>query len=104
MKFNFPKTIFVERNTLGEQIEHVLSEADEVTEAFSAPDGLDWYSRINEELADLTQSLETFWRIMADYHSEDYVEAVFPKVRAKNQARGYYTTPTPPAATQEQSR
>lgn len=102
--YNFPETIFVERNTLGEQVEHVLSEADEVVDALDAADGLDELGHINEELADLTHSLETLWRIMEDYHGREYVQAIFARVEAKNKARGYYNTPVPPVAAQEQSR
>lgn len=98
--YNFPETIFVERNTLGEQIEHVLSEMDEVVEALNAHDGLD---EINEELGDLAHSIETLWRIIADYHGPEFLEDIFARVEAKNRARGYYT-PTPPVAAQEQAR
>ena len=32
MKYNFPKTNFVQKNTTKDQIKHVLSEADEIRE------------------------------------------------------------------------
>jgi hypothetical protein len=107
IEYNFPKTIFVDTNTAGEQLEHVLSEVDEVVEAFEIADsldGLDGISHINDELADLTHSLETMWRILEAEHGQDYVQAIFAKVEAKNRARGYYNAPVPPVAAQEQSR
>lgn len=87
LEFNFPATRFVRENTTGKQIHHVLSEADEVRRAMSEGEIVD---RIMEEVADLTHSLETFWRLMVKDFGEEYVDAIFDRVEAKNRERGYY--------------
>lgn len=85
LNFNFPKSRFVAENTLGKQIDHILSEVEEVREAFEISN-----EAVEEELADLTHSLETFWRKMQLERGEEYVEALFDRVEEKNRVRGYY--------------
>ena len=88
IEFNFPRARFVGTNTPADQIQHVLSEADEVRQAFvddSAP-----LNDLITELADLTHSLETYWRIMINKFGTEFVENVFDQVEKKNSDRGYY--------------
>jgi hypothetical protein len=83
VRFNFPAVTFVAKNSLGEQIDHVLSEACEVGKAQDNDE-------IEMELMDLEHSLETFWRMLQKERGEEYVEALRLKVRTKNKERGYY--------------
>lgn len=81
--FNFPETIFVSQNSPEMQIDHVLSEAFEVMEAIS-PEATE------EEMADLTQALETYWRIRVKIDGEEHVKGILARVVRKNGNRGYY--------------
>ncbi len=98
MQYNFPQTRFARNNTIGAQIGHVVEEAEEVIQTLI--DGED-NNRVDEELADLTHSLETLWRIMARERGPEYVKQLFERVTVKNAARNYYadknqeTTPCP---------
>jgi len=86
--YNFPQTIFSLQNTGGKQLDHVMSEVIEVQEACldtSVP-----YDDIAHEMADLTHSLETFWRILERTRGKSYVQGVFNEVEGKNELRGYY--------------
>lgn len=85
LTFNFPETRFVAENTLGQQIDHIMSEAEEVVAAAEISN-----EAVEEELADLTHSLETFWRKMQLERGEEYVEELFDRVEEKNRVRGYY--------------
>lgn len=106
--YNFPETIFVCENAPGDQLEHVLSEIKEVMEAVEENyEDLEEACKdehVEEELADLTGSLETFWRILEARRGQDYVAALFARVEDKNRARGYYSAPVPPASLREQAR
>lgn len=84
-EFNWPETRFVRTNNLAQQLEHVLSEVDEIKELAPPVTPL-----VHMELADLHHSLETFWRILSGRAGDDYVAAVFQAVEDKNRARGYY--------------
>lgn len=86
--YNFPATIFSRQNTGEKQLDHVMSEVAEVQEACIDP-GVP-YDDIAHEMADLTHSLETFWRILERTRGRSYVQGVFNEVEGKNQARGYY--------------
>jgi hypothetical protein len=84
--YNWPKTIFVSRNTLIDQLAHILSEVDEITQLgppVTTP-------LIHMELADLHHSLETLWQILERQAGQDYVAAIFQAVEEKNRVRGYY--------------
>jgi hypothetical protein len=85
--YNFPETIFTQQNTHQEQQKHVLSEAQEIEIALDAnmPE-ID----VDMEMADLTHSLETYWRKKEAKHGREYVHALFKSVQIKNLARGYY--------------
>lgn len=94
MNYNFPKTKFAEQNTIGQQIEHVLSEVEEVFLALLEESN----ERGDEELADLTHSLETLWRIIAAERGEEYVQQLFEQVIVKNAERNYYVPESVPVA------
>jgi len=94
MKFNFPKTKFAEQNTIGKQIEHVLSEAVEVQMELMKSN-----ERAEDELADLTHSLETLWRIVVAERGEAYVQHLFERVIEKNAERNYYVPELVPVET-----
>jgi NTP pyrophosphatase (non-canonical NTP hydrolase) len=98
----------VHENAPGDQLEHILSEIKEIQEAVEENyEDLEEACKdehVEEELADLYGSLETYWHIKTKQRGPDYIEALFARVEAKNRARGYYDTPVPPAAPQEQSR
>jgi hypothetical protein len=83
--YNWPQTVFVSRNSITDQVAHVLSEADEVAE-LGPEDSPPMYM----ELADLHHSLETLWQILERQSGPDYVAAIFQAVENKNRARGYY--------------
>lgn len=92
--YNFPPTKFVDENSLGDQLDHVMSEDLEVLEIVQ-----DKYEDLEEackdehlleEMVDKTQSLETYWRIMEKIHGKEYVQQLFAKVENKCRARGYY--------------
>ena len=99
IEYNFPKTIYAEKNTFHEQVEHFLSEAQEVREVMDAveqswqetgdvPEPL--IERLLEELADAYHSIETTFRILD--REQSLVPSLFNLVEQKNRERGYYDT------------
>jgi len=90
LNYNFPPTIFVDKNTLKKQLAHVLSEAAEVIQAHIRNDGI-MVEELEEELMDLTHSLETFWRKYERGRlGVPSVEKLRAKVERKNRERNYY--------------
>jgi predicted RNase H-like nuclease len=87
--YNFPETKFVKENSVLKQIFHILSEVREVEEVL-LQDEKEFNFETMVELADLTHSLETLWRIMELRKGREYVHALFKNVQIKNLARGYY--------------
>ncbi len=81
MKGHFPVIRFVRENSIYEQLMHVQSEAIEVKYAL-------YQHRVDEEMADLLHSCETYFRIREREGLD--VEATFAKVVEKNSRRGYY--------------
>jgi predicted nucleic acid-binding Zn-ribbon protein len=88
MKYNWPETKFARKNTLDEQLEHVLSEAKEVKDALK--DKNSTVFEIESEIADLHHSIETYFRILERYESQHYVDHLIESTRHKNDERGYY--------------
>jgi|LGVE01.1.fsa_nt_gb hypothetical protein len=84
-EYNWPEVKFARSNSLAEQLAHILSEVDEITEL-----GPPITPLVHLELADLHHNLETFWRILAKLAGDDYVAALFQGTEDKNRARGYY--------------
>lgn len=81
MSWRFPPVKFVDINTVNKQLEHVQSEAMEVRYAL-------YQHRIDEEMADLLHSCETYFRIRQREGSD--IHQIFNQVVEKNRARGYY--------------
>jgi hypothetical protein len=89
--YNFPAARFAYENSPPVQLVHVLSEINEVLEAFAAADSyLD--DHLLEELVDLTHSLESFWRTLELIVGREAVQALFLRIAEKNRLRGYYET------------
>lgn len=87
MKFNFPATRFVHLNTEEEQIEHIVSEFEEAgAEAEISLES----EELHLELVDIFHSLETFFRILAENRTQEYVNNLFRLTEEKNRVRGYY--------------
>ncbi len=101
VSFIWPETTFVRKNTIAKQIDHVISEIDEVAEAaeFTDPapqsqsgDGIPpAMLPLFRELADLHHSLETLWRVIAEAYGWEAVQALFSWIEDKNRVRGYYS-------------
>jgi len=68
MIYQFPRTIYVDRNNLRKQLEHVTSE---LLEAATAHDAGEPPARVVEELVDAIHSLETACRIMQELYAVD---------------------------------
>jgi len=83
----FPRTTFVHKNDIGEQLRHVRSEADESMDAFVDNESA---FRIAEELVDTIVSSVTGLRILAEKYDVD-VEDIIRGVNGKNQFRGYHS-------------
>lgn len=96
IEYNFPPTVWVDRNEFLEQVEHFLSEAQEVREVMEAVGYAQEHGdmmgaicqRLIEELVDAYHSLETAFRILDK--RGDLVPYTFALVEEKNRARGYY--------------
>lgn len=89
MNYNFPKTIFADTNTWVQQVEHLLSEADEVAVEFKkwkreAPDKRDMRP-LFDEIADLLHSIDTMGQI-----NQKAMNLAMVRVIKKNKERGYY--------------
>jgi Mg2+/Co2+ transporter CorB len=94
IEFNFPPTRFVTENTLGDQLDAVLSEEFEVLAAV-----MDNYEdlaeavkddHVLEEMVDKYHALETFFRKLIEDRGQEFVAALFDRVEQKNRDRGYY--------------
>lgn len=96
IEYNFPQTVWVDRNDFLEQVEHFMSEVREIEEVMQAIDHAQKHGdmmgaicqRLLEELVDAYHSLETTFRILDK--RGDLVPSTFALVEEKNRARGYY--------------
>jgi len=87
MTYIFPRIKFASTNTLHQQLQHVMSESDEIfEEMLNIPLKHD---RLAEELVDQMHSCETALRIMQEKYCIP-VYRVIEKVIQKNRERGYY--------------
>lgn len=93
----FPKTIFVDCNTILDQLDHLRSEVEEVREAVERGD----YEAAADELVDVQQSADTGLFILKLKHGADSYDA-YTRVAIKNRNRGYYATPVPPDAVRQE--
>lgn len=82
-KYNWPEAKFARLNLPATQLEHIISEFEEARTAETDEER-------EMELADLHHSLETYWRIKAGIHGQEYVTSLFGQVEEKNRVRGYY--------------
>lgn len=89
MNFMFPRTKFVDENTIDEQLKHLESELEEVKEAKTP-----LQINIVEELFDLIHSAETAIRIIIENSNnvidKEAVDFIKDCVIMKNIERGYY--------------
>lgn len=87
IQFNFGETIFVDKNTTDEQLQHFASEEFEVISAVvdGEPD-----RRKEEEMVDRLHSSESFFRLLIKEKGHHYVACLFDEVERKNADRGYY--------------
>lgn len=86
MKYNFPQARHSQRNSMIEQFRHVESELREAYAEFQSANILEFL----EEMADLTHSIETFWRIVERDLGKAALGDAFRNVENKNLNRGYY--------------
>jgi len=94
MKFNFPEIKFAKENCIQDQYEHVRSEEFEAEEEYL------WHGNLSdkffEEMADLTHSIETFWRIVERTKGKPYLDNLFSSIVRKNVERNYYEVRSQP--------
>jgi hypothetical protein len=95
----FPKTIFVDRNTILDQLDHIRSEVEEVREAVERGD----YEAAADELVDVQQSADTGLFILMQKHGANSYDA-YTRVALKNGARGYYAAPAPPVSDRQEGK
>lgn len=81
----FPRTIYADRNTLEQQIDHIESEIREAREALESGD----FDRVARELVDVQHSADTGLRIAMEQHGADSYGA-YTAVTINNTRRGYY--------------
>lgn len=96
----WPETVFAGRNSIDEQIAHIVAEIDEADEAGPAlpahalladPHLLFQVLPLLRELADVQASIETLWNILDREFGDGFSEAmVLGWVEGKNRGRGYY--------------
>lgn len=82
---SFPRTHFVDRGGILNQIDHTYSEVCEALEAALTPE----VGHTAEEIFDIIHSAETALRIMQESHGVD-LTAAYLRVIEKNRERGYY--------------
>ena len=85
----FPRTKFVDNNSIADQVEQLESETDEVSREFDRPPVN--HDRVAMELFDVIHSAETALHILAEKHGVD-LAAAWEHVISKNMERGYYVT------------
>ena len=84
----FPRTIFADKNSALDQLEHLQSEINEVRDALIAGD----YTHAAEEAVDVQHSADTLLRILMERHGADS-HGAYTVVNIKNVKRGYYDRP-----------
>lgn len=99
----FPRTVFVDRNSIYRQWCHLFSEVIEVGSAILRARLTGDWNPVSRELVDVQQSADTGLRIAMEQHSADSYGA-YTDVAVNNGNRGYYGTPAPPVPVGDQSR
>lgn len=69
----FPRTIYADRNTLEQQIDHIESEIREAREALELGD----FDHVARELVDVQHSADTGLRIAMEQHGADSYGGVY---------------------------
>lgn len=87
MLFNFPRTRFVDENSIGQQLIHTRREVQEADDELVPPGGD--IMPLAMEIMDIYHSAETALRILQEKHGVDIRDIMF-KVADKNHQRGYY--------------
>lgn len=90
MKYNFPAVKFTRVNTIQQQIEHVLSKAQEAKDAFETCQAGTVPLSTWIELGDLYHSLESLFRVVTKQEGAPYVTMILQRVFDKNDERGDY--------------
>ena len=85
MNFTFPRTRFVDTTALYSQLQHLMSEVDELRKAYLEEET----ERVAEELMDVIHSAETFARKLQEQRGVNLFD-VCRSVERKNMERGYY--------------
>lgn len=83
--FNFPATVYVEKNGIVQQSEHISSEAEEVSESAYTP----YIQHTAEEVMDCLHSCETALRILKEKYGIN-LNQLKARVFNKNNVRNYY--------------
>ena len=85
--YRFPRTRFVDQNSLAQQIDHIGGEVDEAILAHISGEGL---QRVAEELVDVIHSAETALRIIQEKGGVSVTDIPL-QVSSKNHLRDYYS-------------
>jgi hypothetical protein len=86
MIYNFPATRFANENSLEQQLVHIISEMDEVSQAYNEESP----ERLTEEIFDLLHSVETAIRMIEKEMGKKDMAKIELSVWKKNLERGYY--------------
>jgi len=87
MLYHFPRTRFVDENTIGQQLIHTRREGQEASDELPPPGGD--IMPLALEIMDIYHSAETALRILEEKHGIDIQKLMFA-VYEKNEKRGYY--------------
>ena len=85
--YHFPRTRFVDENTIGQQLIHTRREGQEASDELPPPGGD--IMPLALEIVDIYHSAETALRILEEKHGVDIQKLMFA-VYEKNEKRGYY--------------
>ena len=86
MLYHFPRTRFVDENSIYDQVRHIMQETAEAEQEFDNPS----CHLLAQEIMDIYHSAETALRILKEKHGVDIHELMMA-VYEKNNKRGYYS-------------
>lgn len=87
MLYHFPRTRFVDENTIGQQLIHTRREVQEASDELPPPGGD--IMPLALEIMDIYHSAETGLRILEEKHGVN-IHRLMMAVFDKNEKRGYY--------------
>lgn len=93
MNYNFPPTRFVREGTLAGQLDHLLSEAEEIKKEKENHGSAHIAAKCRKthiEVGDVWHSAETYFRKLAKELGQEYVDGIMAEIDRKNRVRGYY--------------